>query len=153
MSTAGPPAGAPVDLQYGAYAGEEWIVTGTFPATTPSGSVVQCNVSRGAGIGNAVTIQSNFDEIWHVEVFYTYGAVPSPDIQLVPVVNGSNQPTTYLFSSLLQTNYARPGLTYTWQLLRGSTIGFNMVNTAVVGGAPISITFKVKIGRFKVGTR
>lgn len=144
------PAGAPVDLQRGAYVGEEWLITATFPAATPSSSFVSANATRVAGGAALNTIQGNFDEIWSVETIYSYGTVPTPDIQLILTINGSNQPFTVLFSSVLQTNFARPGLQYSWSLYQGSTLSFQMSNIAVVGGAPITVTFRLKIGRFKL---
>lgn len=144
------PAGAPVDLQRGAYVGEEWLINATFPAATPAGSFVVATATRVAGGAALNTIQGNFDEIWSVETIYTYGAVPTPDIQLILTVNGSNQPFTVLFSSVLQTNFARPGLQYSWSLYQGSTLAFQMSNIAVVGGVPIDVQFRLKIGRFKL---
>src|SRR5208283_859120 len=96
------PQGAPVDLQRGAYIGEEWLITATFPALSPAGSFVAALASRGAGNTALATIQGNFDEVWSVETIYSFGTVPTPDVQLVINVNGSNQPFTVLFSSVLQ---------------------------------------------------
>ena len=146
------PPGAPVDLQMGAYVPEEWQVTATFPATTSAGSLVAATVVRGAGIASLSSVQAPFPEIWHVESIYTITPVPSPDIQLVISVNSNSQPFTVLYSSVTLTNFRAPGLPYSWRLLQGSTIAFSMSNIAVVGGAPISVTFRLKIGRFKVGT-
>jgi hypothetical protein len=144
------PQGAPVDLQRGAYIGEEWLITATFPGLSPAGSFVAATASRGAGQPALPTLQGNFDEIWSVETIYSFGAVPTPDIQLIITVNGSNQPFTVLFSSVLQTNFARPGLQYSWSLYQGSTLSFSMSNTAVVGALPVAVTFRLKIGRFKL---
>jgi hypothetical protein len=144
------PIGAPVDLQHGGYTGEEWLITATIPATTPANTQTSATASRGAGAASLATLQGPGDEYWSVETIYSYGSVPSPDVQLVINVNGSNQPFTVLFSSVLQTNFARPGLQYAWTLNPSSTLSFALSNIATVGGSPIAVTFRMKIGRFKM---
>jgi len=146
------PAGAPVDLQQGAYVPEEWLITATFPALTAAGSFVAAVVARGAGIAALAALQAPFPEIWHVESIYSIAPVPAPDIQLVINVNNNNQPFTLLYSSILLTNFRAPGLPYSWRLLQGSTLQFSMSNIAVVGALPITVTFRMKIGRFKVAS-
>lgn len=150
MSQPGMPLGAPVDLQHGGYTGEEWLVTATIPGLTPAQTQVAANASRGAGAALLPTLQGPGDEYWSVETIYTFGTVPTPDIQLIINVNGSNQPFTVLFSSVLQTNFARPGLQYAWTLNPSSTLSFAMNPIAAVGAVALSVTFRLKIGRFKM---
>jgi len=141
--------GAPVDLQHGQSISEEWLVTGTVPAATPANTQISATASRGAGQGSLQTLQGPGDEYWSVEGVYSYGAVPSPDMQLIISTNGTNQPLTLLFSSVLQTNYARPGLTQAWTLSPASTLSFFINPIGTVGGSPLQITFKMKIGRYR----
>ena len=143
------PLGAPVDIQHGGYASEEWLISATIPAATPANTQTAATASRGAGNAYLSTLQGPGDEYWGLETIYSYGTVPSPDVQLVLNVNGSNQPFTFLFSSVLQTNYSRPGITPI-TLNPSSTITFAMNNIATVGGSPISVVFRMKIGRYKL---
>ena len=141
--------GAPVDLQHGQFVPEEWLITATIPAATPANTQTTATASRGAGQGSLTTLQGPGDEFWSLEGVYSFGTVPSPDVQLIINSNGSNQPFTVLFSSVLQTNFARPGLTTAWTFSPASTLSFAMANIATVGGSPISVTFKAKIARYR----
>jgi hypothetical protein len=149
MSIVAPP-GPPVDLQVGAYVSEEWLITATFPAATPAGTFINATASRVAGGGALASIQAPGAEIWHIEQIYYVGAIPSPDVQLVVIVNNNPQPLTLLASSVVLTNFRAPGLLYSWRLQKSSVVTFQQSNIAVVGGLPISVTFRLKVGRFKV---
>jgi hypothetical protein len=148
-ATAAIPIGAPVDLQHGGYTGEEWLIVCTIPASTPANTQIAATASRGAGAAQLSTLQGPGDEYWSVETIYTFGSVPSPDVQLIINVNGSNQPFTVLFSSVLQTNFARPGLQYAWTLNPSSTLSFAMNPIGTVSGS-MTVYFRLKIGRFKM---
>ena len=145
MSLAGPQAAAQQAL-HGSQ-GEEWLVVATIAALAPANTVTAATIQRQAGIAPVVQVICPNRELWNVERMYFVGANPVPDVQLSLLVDFVVQPYTPMASSVNLALNRPAALTRTMFVSSGSNVSANMINVAVVGAAPIVVTFRVHVQR------
>jgi hypothetical protein len=127
---------------------EEWIIVGTVAGSALINTRVACTIQRAAGQAALATQQCPFREVWHIHDIYYVGTVPTPDCQLIPKVDGVDQPFTPLASSVAIANLTRLTLPLTIPIPRGSVFSADLIN--IVANAvttAVVVTFKAKVIR------
>jgi len=126
---------------------EEWQITATIAASASANTRTAATIQRQAGQAALATQQAPYREVWHIHDIYFVGINPSPDVQLVPRVDGVDQPMTPLASSVNISNLTRLTMPLTLPVPRGSVFSADMINTAAVGTVALTVTFKAKVIR------
>jgi len=126
---------------------EEWIITGTIAASATANTRTAATIQRKAGETGLAERQCPFREVWHIHDIYYVGTNPSPDVQIILKVDGTDQPITPMASSVNVANLTRLTLPLTLPIPRGSVISADLVNVAAVGTVAITVTFKAKVIR------
>ena len=127
---------------------EEWVIVGTVAASAGANTRVAATIQRAAGQAALATQQAPFREVWHIHDIYFVGTSPTPDVQLVPRVDGVDQPFTPLASSVNTAALTRLTLPMTIPVPRGSVVAFDLINLAAnATTVAVSVTFKAKVIR------
>jgi hypothetical protein len=132
-------------------AAEEWQITVTIAASAGANTRTACTIQRAAGQAYLSTQQAPFREVWHIHDIYFVGSNPSPDVQLIPKVDGVDQPFTPLASSINTSTLTRLTLPLTIPIPRGSVFSADAINVAANGTTALTVTFKAKVIRRVVG--
>jgi len=130
---------------------EEWLVAGTVSALASAGTAVAATIQRQAASAALSQQFCPVREIWHIERIYFVGtSSPTPDCQLVLLVDLVQQPYTPLASSVNIELINRPAaLSQTIIVPPGSVVSANLVNYAAnATTVGVSVTFKVQVMRF-----
>jgi hypothetical protein len=130
---------------------EEWLVAGTIAASQTAGVAVAATIQRQAASAAQSQQFCPVREIWHIERIYFVGtSAPTPDCQLVLLVDLVQQPYTPLASSVNLELLNRPAsLSQTIIVPPGSVVSANIVNYAANSATTgVAITFKVQTMRY-----
>jgi hypothetical protein len=107
---------------------EEWVIIATVPAAAAAGTVTQATIQRQATVGPQPQQFCPVREVWNIERIYTTGTAPTPDCQLVLLVDIVPQPYTPLASSVNLTQNRPAALARTIVVNGGSVVTAEIVN-------------------------
>jgi hypothetical protein len=127
---------------------EEWTLSGTVAGSAPANTRSNMTIQRAAGAAALSLQQAPFREVWHIHDIYYVGTNPTPDCQLIPRVDGVDQPVTPFVSSINIANLTRFTLPLTIPIPRGSVVSFDMMNYAANSATTaVSVTVRCKVIR------
>lgn len=146
MSLLSPAVGSQQRLS-GAQA-EEWIIAATLPGSAAAGTITAATIQRQATAAAQNQQFCPVREVWNIERIYFVGTNPTPDAQLVLLVDLVPQPYTALASSVNLTQNRPAALARTIVVNGGSVVTAQLVNfTAVPTTVAVLVNFKVQVMR------
>lgn len=127
---------------------EEWLITATVPGSATAGTITAATIQRQATSAAQNQQFCPVRETWELERIYFVGTNPTPDCQLVILVDLAPQPYTVLASTVNLTQNRPGALSNAILIQSGSVITAQIVNlTANASTAGVSVTFKVQVKR------
>ena len=128
---------------------EEWVIEATVPAGGAAGTITPATIQRQATAAPQNQQFCPVREVWNIERIYTTGTPPTPDSQLVLLVDLVAQPYTPLASSVNLTQNRPAALARTIVVNGGSVVTAEIVNFAANANTTLGVlvTFLVQTMR------
>jgi len=128
---------------------EEWIIAATVPAAAAAGTITAATIQRQATSAAQNQQFCPVREVWNIERIYFVGTSPTPDCQLVLLVDLVPQPYTALASSVNLTQNRPAALARTIVVNGGSVVTAQIVNFTANANTTLGVlvNFKVQVMR------
>jgi hypothetical protein len=124
---------------------EEWIISATVAGSASAGTITAATIQRQAIAASQNQQQCPFREVWALQRIYFVGTNPTPDCQLVILVDQVSQPYQPLASSVNLSQNRPAALSNQIFVNSGSVVTAQIVNFAANGStAGVAVTFKVQ---------
>jgi hypothetical protein len=127
---------------------EEWIIAGTVPGSATAGTITAATIQRQATSAAQTQQTCPVRETWEIERFYFVGTTPTPDTQVVILVDLVPQPYQPLASSLNLTQNRPAALSNAILVQSGSNVTAQIVNfVANASTLGVLVIFKAQVKR------